>query len=256
MLDGLGPSSGLICDPSPRAAGDFARGVRRLSGQETGLPPMLFRLTLDRVSARELVKVGPTAVLACVSIRAFDDLSADALNFARSAPTSGAEFAMLGALESYLAGPLAEVIVGAIAVGKKRVPVGAFARLLGIPERTLDSRLKRWQLPPASFVLGWTLALHTIWRTDVLGWTLKRAALTAGFAAPERLADYVERHVGRRPSQLTLYGGFPQLLDRFLGVMRGDLDTIESRPSLRTVRGLCVERELLLRPSNRRYQAA
>jgi hypothetical protein len=58
------------------------------------------------------------------------------------------------------------------------------------------------------------LTLHTIWRLDVLGWSLKRAAAVAGMLEARRLAEYVWRHTSVRPGKLLSNGGFNTTLER------------------------------------------
>lgn len=107
------------------------------------------------------------------------------------------------------------ILIAAIVCGARRTRIRTLARACRIAPRTLQWRLARAGFPEARELLGWVLALHSVWRLEALEWPLKRVAAQAGFSSGESLCSYVHRHVGARPKTLCRDGGFWQLLAQF-----------------------------------------
>ena len=61
-------------------------------------------------------------------------------------------------------------------------------------------------------------ALHTAWRIDVEGRSIKNAAIDGGCESSGQLGNYLIRQIGRRPIGLR-QEGFWLLLDRFLTML-------------------------------------
>jgi len=112
------------------------------------------------------------------------------------------------------------VIPAAVLASTRRVSVRRFSELCNLASRTLDWRLRQHELKAHS-LLAWMVCLHGAWRIDVLGWTLKRAAFTAGFGSPALYSKYMFRHAAVHPSDIVHGEGFWSLLDRFSHLMAG-----------------------------------
>jgi hypothetical protein len=67
----------------------------------------------------------------------------------------------------------------------------------------------------AKKLLGWSLVLHTAWRIEILERAPKQAAYAAGFESSAALGEYLHRHAGVRPRELSRPGTFGALLGRF-----------------------------------------
>lgn len=110
-------------------------------------------------------------------------------------------------------------LVALVSCGSRRVNPATSAAVCGCALRTLQWRLRHAGLPPARTLLGWMLALQTLWRLDVLGWSLKRAASVAGMPDGRALSEYLMRHAAARPRELLHRGGFRATMERFAGLL-------------------------------------
>ncbi len=110
-------------------------------------------------------------------------------------------------------------LIALVSCGSRRVGPVATAGACGCALRTLQWRLRTAGLPPASTLLGWMVTLHTMWRLEVLGWSLKRAASVAGMPDGRNLSEYVARHASARPRALLHKGGFHATVARLCEVL-------------------------------------
>lgn len=162
----------------------------------------------------------------CVSLRGRDDLRIDIATLLCEHRSLGPELRLINAVPSRFSTALRSILIAGYILGRRRALVGELARQCGLPVRTLQSHLASGLGVTANDLLGWSLAMHTLWRLDIRGQTLKSAALEAGYASPTSMADYIKRHVGERPRALADRGGFEALLERWRGlVTRGELQT-------------------------------
>jgi len=190
-----------------------------VSRQMLATTPIVWRFVLTPEAARRITLIAGWLPNGRVSLRGFDDLNADVDELLQSpiAPT-----AELRVLEGLALGPPPQVhmaVVAAAILGRRRRRLADLARACRAPPRTIQWQLSHHGEQTASDLLGWSVALHTMWRVDVLNWSLKRSAVTAGFPSGDALSDYVCRHVGRRPRTLHLQGGFEALLGQWRGLL-------------------------------------
>lgn len=227
------PVAGIIWDLQPDSSRALVDIHRLACVQASTAPRILLRADLQSSIIRELIWLAGHVTDASVSIRGSDDWLLDVTSIEGDECSASAGFCILRSLVgSRHASPALETVAGVLLVAKHRMHVRQLATLLGLPRRTLEFRLKMAHLPVPERLLGWSIALHTMWRLDVLRWPLKRAALLSGFGASATLATYIARHVGARPAQLSRQGGFTVLLDHFLELLsRSDL-VVKKRPHL------------------------
>jgi hypothetical protein len=125
------------------------------------------------------------------------------------------DFEIVRRLRRFCDGANAATLIAAIALGRRRTTVTLLARAVGRTSRSLEYQLKeRCGLTPRQ-LLGWSLGLHTIWRLEVLGLSMKRCAGLADYSDAEALARYIMRYTGSRPTTLLRDGGFTKVLDTF-----------------------------------------
>ena len=201
--------NGSSCGRSSEVVAIEKRDVTRL----------LLRVELKRSILRDLLQQALRLTDSVVSIRGFDAWLQDVTSFAKDEPAPSVEMRVLGHLSSSPSSRALDTVAATLFLAKRHVRVQQVADFLAVPRRTLEFQLKVARLPVPERLLGWSTALHTMWRLDVLRWPLKRAATHADFRTSAALANYVNRHVGARPAQLSQEGGFTALLERFLTVL-------------------------------------
>jgi hypothetical protein len=65
------------------------------------------------------------------------------------------------------------------------------------------------------------LLLYAMWRIEVLGWPVKRAAVAAGFPDRNAFANYVARQAACSIGELKRRGGLDLMLSEFVGFLHG-----------------------------------
>ncbi|HVT40204.1 MAG TPA: hypothetical protein VHE78_14280 [Gemmatimonadaceae bacterium] len=176
--------------------------------------PILVRMDLTKAAARQVLVLARYLPEAQVSLRGHDDLESD-INMLYNEPGGrGAYAAIVQRLLPLTHGRARDIVACASVAGHSRTSVRSLARLCGVPVRTLEWKLRAAQQAPAKILVGWMVALHSLWRLDVLGWTPKRTAHAARFHSGEAWSNYVGHHVGARPATLLREGGFESLLDQ------------------------------------------
>jgi hypothetical protein len=175
---------------------------------------ILARLDLDQVTERTAVALARYLPHVTISLRGFDLLERDIELLCHSVPERSPSAAIIDRLVPLAGNRAGNIIAVASLWGYCRRSLDAFANACNMPPRTLESRLQSAGLLPPSDVLGWMLALYSVWQLDVLGWSAKATAAAAGFRSTGCWSRYIERHVRARPRQLLDWGGFPPLLDR------------------------------------------
>ena len=190
---------------------DLGRVARRLSALNT-VRGVIVRLDLTRAAARQVLAVAKALPCARLSIRGHDDLAADLAHDFDEAQLAQPEMLLARHVLPHVPKEASNLIAAAAVASKRRLEVTRFATLCQVPVRTLEWMLQRSSVAPAWRVLGYFLAVHSVWRLDVLGWPAKRVAVTAGFASRQAWAGYLLRHVGATPTRLIRAGGFAWLL--------------------------------------------
>ncbi len=183
--------------------------------QQARTAEIVLRMELRRRTATAVLRLAQADIRGVVSLARVDDL-ADAL---RPSTLSGLARDAAMPIISRLRvespdDPVALVIATAI-VGKARSSVTSLASVCRCSPRTLQSTFKRFGMSHPRHAIAWAVGLHAVWRMEALGWSLKQAAAGAGFATPEALANYVQRHMGNRPSCLVRDFGFDALATQF-----------------------------------------
>lgn len=185
------------------------------SRQVLGSTPVILRGALDEPLAR-LISEWSWGLSHCfVSLRPFDDLASDLLHVLDHGGAADPSLVIVDAVAPFVPAEARVPIVAAAVLGRRRTRLPVFARCCSLSARALEYRLERHSLPHAGKLLGWSLALHTLWRHEVLGWPLKRCAAMAAFSESGSLSAYIRRHVQHRPHVLLESGGFMQLLARW-----------------------------------------
>jgi hypothetical protein len=192
------------------AVGQWASDVR-----------VIVLLDLTRVAARQVVTLTRHLPHVVVLVRDHDDL-AHQIAAAQHQSAPSAHLAITRYLLPSIPERAADIVAAAALSGHRRTSIPDFARVCGVPTRTLEWRLRTAGVAPARNVLGWMNALHSLWRLERLGWTSKQTA-AAGFSSCEAWSNYLARHAGARPTAL-LHDGFTQLLTRCGEQVRGARD--------------------------------
>ena len=139
--------------------------------------------------------------------------------FESGANNAAPALAIIGALAPCGSCVLPIPIAASCILGSRRIQVGELARVCEMPRRTIEAQLRTAGWPTARDILGWMLALHTIWRIEVLRLHPKQVAAAAGVSDPGKLALYIARHAGARPRELAANEGFAGLLQRCVATM-------------------------------------
>jgi hypothetical protein len=197
---------------------DFIRGgsPEALLAELPNRIPLVLRTSIDSWSSNAVVRLssrlsGPVRL----SLRNVDELHSDLREAMKRPSMRGSELHIIAAVAPRLVGGNSTIVVGAAVAGKRRTQVQWFAHLIRVPKRTIEWRLQKAGWPPARELLAWMTSLHTLWRIDVLGWSLKQSASAADFHSSGQLSSYVKSHVGVGLKALRDAGGFLSLLSRF-----------------------------------------
>ena len=174
---------------------------------------LLLRVELNPATLREVVRVVGGGHHVEVSIQGVDNLGDDIRRFLIEG-AGGAEKTLIHRLAPLVHPKIRDILVTAAIAGRHRTRVRDLAALCHMPVRTLEWQLRAANTITARQLLGAVLALHSVWRMERFGWTLKRTAKMAGFNGAESLGNYVDRHMGARPIALAR-DGFFVTLERF-----------------------------------------
>jgi AraC-like DNA-binding protein len=197
----------LAIDGLERHAVDAALGDLQERG--TGIP-VIIRLSLTRTNAAWLIYSAAASVRYRVSLRGFDNLGDDVSREIAERCRGGA-FARIAALLGDVPSPVLNIVVGSAAIGHHRTTVPTLARACGMSPRTLEWRLSRNGVASGARLLRVMLTLHTVWCIEMMGWTVKRTSVGAGFATRSGLSNFLQRQTGHSPSEFIAFGGFEEL---------------------------------------------
>ena len=179
---------------------------------------LILRGDLHDATARRVVTCAASLATTRISIRQRDQLAADvgaavdSPRVYRTPPT----LAVVAGLRLSSLDVVDKIVVGGIIVGRTRITVKQLADLLCMPQRTLEWRLHQSRLPTARTLLAWSAAIHAVWYLEVLNWPMKRVATTQGFPSSDSLGNYLQHHMGERPTTLQRQFGFDALIQRFV----------------------------------------
>ena len=176
---------------------------------------LLIRMDVTRAAARQALAIARHLPEARVSLSGYDDLARDIMSACSEEGQPTAYPTIVKQVLETIPRRAVDIVAAASLAGYRHMKVAEFARVCGVPVRTLEWRLNTAQLMPARNLLGWILSLHSLWRLDILVWTSKQAATAAGFSSPDAWAQYIKHHAGDRPSYLLHKGGFHYLLGKF-----------------------------------------
>jgi AraC-like DNA-binding protein len=153
-----------------------------------------------------------------VSLIGHDDLQCDLRALASDPPWHDAEQPLVARLAHQVPLLARNTIILAALTAKRRVTVEQLAEVSAVSFGTLRYRLREVGAPTVREVLGLFLCAHTVWRLDVLSWSVKQAAAAAGFRNTSALANYVRRHTGLAPCNLARSVGFNGFLESIVEV--------------------------------------
>jgi AraC-like DNA-binding protein len=209
------PLQGIVIDWSRPGAINLPTWFQTLGTD----PPVVVLLPLTIATARDLLVLSRSGLDVRVLIKGYEDLAAEVRALRAARPEPCADATILRRIGGLVNPPALKVVVGAVVSGKKRLRVHDLAQRCGHVVRTMERVLSGAALPKAGHLLGWSTALHGLWRLEVLEWPIKRAAAEAGFHSVGAFSNYVRRHTGARPTHLLEAIGFRSLLERFAGVL-------------------------------------
>jgi hypothetical protein len=170
--------------------------------------PVILRMSISPIEVREIVVAAEWLSRARVSLRGFDDIWCDLAQVLESDVEPTPEMKLIHLLPECQTVPVRSIAIASVLLGRRRTGLPALSRACGVASRTIEWRLKRWRCGTAGELLGWSVALHALWRLDMLEWPLKRAAADADFADASTLSAYIKRHTGYRPAEICRRGGF------------------------------------------------
>ncbi len=97
--------------------------------------------------------------------------------------------------------------------------VGELARKLGMPRRTLISRLKHLTMPPPQLILGWCRLVFAARYMEDPQRSVNRIALLLNFSSGAALRNMLKRYTGYRPHEVRERGGHAFVLRLFRQVL-------------------------------------
>jgi hypothetical protein len=178
--------------------------------------PTIVRTHLTRATVPTIIALAATTGVSRLSFRGASDLTVDLRQTLDGQPT-WPELPIIHTLCTSRGNP---ILIAAASISSRRTGIQQLARLLEMAPRTLQLHCAQSRLPEPRALLGAMLALHTLWRLDILNWPLKKAAAAAGFRSTEALTNYIHRHTHARPTVLLRSGGFTYLLDKLVADLR------------------------------------
>jgi hypothetical protein len=208
------------------AEGDIESLATAMRGHQDAQSVLLY-MDLTRAAARQVVAVAEHLPQARIALGGHDDLQRTIVALRKDAAEPTAVSKIVLRLLPLVPERAKDAVATAVVVGRRRTPVQAFASLCGAPVRTLEWHLSSSHVASAEDLLGRMVALHSLWRLDVLAWSPKRAATGAGFESRNAWSNYVARHAGAHPPTLLREIGFAGLLGRCVG------EIVPDQPALR-----------------------
>jgi hypothetical protein len=184
-----------------------------------GAPPVVLRTPLTASASRDVVRLASLGINVRLSLNGSDELIAEVSAAMTGDAAPDAQVAILRSMGASVPDFLQPLFLAAAVQGARRCPVTALAAGVGMSVRTAERRLKRAGWPSAHRLLGWSLLAHSIWRMDVLGYTPKQAARSAGFETRGALANLVQRHQRCTLNDLRAVG-FDAFFQRFAHELR------------------------------------
>lgn len=203
-----GSVAAVLWDYRPHDGQDLPYMIALLHRVTPGIP-LLLHVDLSREAVRQIVAIAAADPSPHILLRGADDVRAAlirAVHTHDAMPTAQRELSRI--LLPQAPASAADLVAAAIAAGHRRLSVGRFAALCGLASRTVEWRLQAACMPPPRTLLGWMLALHGLWRVDVLGRPMPQVAGASGFTSTRTWATYIQRQTGERPAALLARGGF------------------------------------------------
>jgi len=203
---------GVVCELRDSTGADVA-SVFRSQDCRSAMPPILTVMSLTPANAHLILNLIEGGLNVRPILRGYDDLGRIVRQVWERRDSDDAQSAMLRSVAGAIPPSVYDIVVGSIVVGATRCSVNAFATKCRVSTRTLERRIGAGGLLPARRLLGWSLALHAMWRIDMLEWPIKKVATAAGFASSDAFATYFARHTGHTVSAARGCGGFQNLLE-------------------------------------------
>lgn len=114
-----------------------------------------------------------------------------------------------------------------IELSADNVSMSGVARILGVPQRTLEARFRSARLPTPVRCLSWCRVVRAAWLLDRTGSSMKVVSRRLGYSTPLALSASIRRMTG------TSWNGFPGLL-RFESVVSSLCAELSTAPVLVT----------------------
>ena len=185
-----------------------------------GAPPVIVRTRLAASRSREVIRLASHGINVRLALNGSEDLIAVVSAAMAGDAAPDAQSAILQSLGAQVPDSVQSLFIAATVVGATRCRVAALAAAAGMSVRTAERQLKIAGVPSARRLLAWSLLAHVVWRIDVLECTPKQAALRAGFASRDALANFAHRHQGHTLNELCRRG-FDAFLQRYVHELRG-----------------------------------
>lgn len=209
---------GLVIDITRDASAVTAPVWRRIVMAAQHLP-ILVLADLSARSSRQIVEMAQGTTMFSVALQGIDSFGDKLRAFPESLMSDSTPASIIAALAPVVDQRLRPIVIAAAVCAGHRTSVSTLARACALSPRALEWRLRTRGVLTARDLLGWMTAIHTLNRIEALGWTVKRAAITAGCANQGALSNYVRRHVGAAPSTLANGGGGDDLVARLAARM-------------------------------------
>jgi hypothetical protein len=177
--------------------------------------PVTIRTGLSPASIRTLISLSEVTPHVRVSLRGVDHLDVELKRLLDQASEPSAQLLLVQRCACKVPQRIRRIVVAASLMSHRHTSVKALAAACDISVRTLEWQLAAEHAAHARKLLGWLTAVHCAWRIDVLGWSLKRAAIEAGFSTVDNFGGFVARWTGKRPGDFCRDGGFATALSRF-----------------------------------------
>jgi len=181
-------------------------------------PAIVARVALGDAAAADAIQLAVARVPARMSLRTVEPIG-DALSAALGGEPR-ADAVILERVGPLVAPPVRAFTVLCAVAPSPRLHVERAASLLGVARRTLETRLAVAALPPAHRMIGWCVALHAVWRLDLLGRRPKQVAADLGFLSSAALANLLARYCRASPMSLREHGAFQAQLERFAALLQ------------------------------------
>jgi hypothetical protein len=154
----------------------------------------------------------------------FGDMPFQVARLTTQQPERDAEQVMIDRLASLAPDPIAQIVLIAITIAKRRATVAELAQACQCSRGKLHYRLQCLRAFTPRNVLAEFTTLHVAWRRGILGWTSKKTAVETGYRAPggaTALDHFVRYNGGASLREMADPEYFWTLIDRSVSRLGG-----------------------------------